>query len=198
MIPDDSWHVSTLFASFPSRFREFEATVGSKPKLAPPRWRHSHGKSSRNMSGFLVVSINEGTPIAGWLMENPMIPMDDLGVPLFQETLKWAMFIDIQASTIDTIDDEGHSWKLAMVAVWYWCFPNPNTFTETTLRMSWGFRNLLRIKIDPRGFAKYDTPLVSGALVSGAQLEDWQCFSAVSRNCTTVQLAVQSETTNSK
>ena len=36
----------------------------------------------------MEVSINGGTPIAGWfIMENP-IKMDELGVPPFQETRK--------------------------------------------------------------------------------------------------------------
>ena len=36
-------------------------------------------------------SINGGTPIAGWSrMDNP-INMDDFGIPLFQETIKWRL-----------------------------------------------------------------------------------------------------------
>ena len=34
----------------------------------------------------LGVSINGGTPIAGWFIRGQPIKMDDLGVPLFQET----------------------------------------------------------------------------------------------------------------
>ena len=38
---------------------------------------------------YMRVSINGGTPIAGWfIMENP-IKMDDLRAPLFQETTIW-------------------------------------------------------------------------------------------------------------
>ena len=51
-------------------------------------------KSSLVKSLFLyasiwVVSINVGTPIAGWFIMDNSIKIDDLGVPIFQETSVW-------------------------------------------------------------------------------------------------------------
>ena len=34
---------------------------------------------------YMKVSINGGTPIAGWFTVENLIKMDDLGIPLFQE-----------------------------------------------------------------------------------------------------------------
>ena len=44
-------------------------------------------QQSVRRSPFFLVSINGGTPIAGWfIVEKPSFFMNDLGVPLFQET----------------------------------------------------------------------------------------------------------------
>ena len=70
--------------------------VGSESRITAPAdrpWTATHVACQEELSAWeshlfehMGVSINGGTPIAGWFtMKNP-IKMDDLGVPLFQET----------------------------------------------------------------------------------------------------------------
>ena len=46
---------------------------------------HSHGYLMVNPYNYMGVSIN-GEPQSGWFIRGNPIKMDDLGVPLFQET----------------------------------------------------------------------------------------------------------------
>ena len=65
-------------------------------------------QQSVRRSPFFLVSINGCTPIAGWfIVEKPSFFMNDLGVPLFQET---SIYIHLPTRT-------GRSWMISEICI---------------------------------------------------------------------------------
>ena len=98
--------------------------------------------------GYMGVSLNGGTPIAGWCRIENSIQMDDLGVPLFLETAILGYYLNphnmcyfsiIQRSIFDGWYFSKHSleldlemlrlsWKRSTTYVWRFdCSPHPTT-----------------------------------------------------------------------
>ena len=98
----------------------------AKSKLVDLSWFiHSHGGFIMTMvyndGGFIVlgVSINVGTPIAGWLNKNgtSQTNMDDLGVPLWLRKAPYSWEI---GAVLVTMNENTHSKKKSSYPLVIW------------------------------------------------------------------------------
>ena len=90
--------------SISPRFEATERSLSSHGFVTPVvRWRPSflskaNGRIFDAFAYFyMVVSLNGGTPIAGWFIREKSTKMDDLGVPLFSETTISSTLVSIKS-----------------------------------------------------------------------------------------------------